>query len=231
MPAAAFDVDQITATLAGSEGTHVGIRALLRELDVTLTRLDRINHGPSAGGVGGGSDEQPIPVNVAAMDASADIVRQLRKMGVAWIIGARAHVTRERIARSVHRHSTTSLAPYRWTPEDVADLYLVVKRGRLVIDIPHTDPDEAGVKRAQALALKTRLVEARRCVAAGGDLARLVSMFLEEPITAGTIRLAASQGEFFPAYKFGAHSYYTVGAVLDWYGRRQAARKALAFQS
>ncbi|WP_306358649.1 hypothetical protein [Nocardia sp. CC213A] len=228
------------------------IPALLRELEVTLTRQHQFLQRHSGGRPSG---EFPLPFHVAASKAADDISVVLR---------AHCAAVADRIRQHPPTGSMTARARWLrvWVPmlaEDTTAIEAlaqalgeVIDAAETVVDRPedlmyvgaceqcrmplYTAPDaeEGACRRCRTVFYPRKLREmllarARYRFHTAGELARLLPWFDDRPVTEAAITKAGERGTL-TRYKIGGRVVYQIGDVIDWHRARSGGATGFATQ-
>lgn len=190
-----FDIDHITAQFCR-------IPALLKQLDVTITRQDVTG----ARGVGSsGHTVTPLVFNNRASDARIALTRAVRAAGMGWMLRPRAAVTAQRIHTCVRRRVRTRIEGMAWEPHHIHQLGAAIFEAVEAVDLPNT-PDPGPTAR--------ELSAATNMLAPAEKMAHLIAMYYEEQVSPQTIRKWARNGRIEPTM-VDEVQWFRVGDVLD----------------
>lgn len=185
-----FDIDHITAQFCR-------IPALLRELDVTITRQDKTG----TKGVGSaGHKVSPLVFNNRASDARIRLRYVVRVSGMGWMLRSYAAPTPESLRDAVSKLVTGDA----WTVEHSEALDESIAEAVEAIDLP---PVKAEGPSARELSAATN------ALAPAEEMARHISMYYEESVSPQTIRKWARNGSIEPAV-IDDVQWFRVGDVL-----------------
>jgi hypothetical protein len=185
-----FDIEAITAQFCR-------IPALLRQLDVTITRQDKTG----ARGVGSsGHTVTPLAFGLRASNARVGLRTAVRATGMGWMLRSYSLVTPGTIYSRVSQLVTGG----EWTVEHSEAIDGAIAEAVEAIDLPPAKVEGPSVR---------ELSSAANQLAYPDDMAKLITTYFEEKVAAATIRSWAKRGKI-EGVEVEGRVAYRVGDVL-----------------